>query len=124
METRIKEIENRLNSLTDPKMHEITSFLKETYGIEHEDAVIPVTHVSNSVLDLENQTSFSLILSHAGSMKLHIIKTVKEITGLGLKEAKNLVESTPSVIRQGLSKTDAEALQLRLNEFGATVEII
>lgn len=122
MTTKLKEIEDRLNGLTEEKVKELTTYLKDTYGIEHEDATIPAGSVY--VMDLDTKTSFSLKLTDAGSMKLHIVKTVKEITGLGLKEAKDMVESLPRVIKQGLSNEEAELLKSRLVEFGATVEIV
>ena len=105
----LKAFAEQLVNLTVKEVNELATILKEEYGIEPAAA--------------EEKTSFDVILKSAGSAKLGVVKLVKELTSLGLKEAKELVDAAPKAIKEGVSKDEANALKAQLEEAGAEVEI-
>ena len=109
----LKAFAEQLVNLTVKEVSELATILKEEYGIEPAAAAVAA----------EEKTSFDVVLKAAGANKLAIVKLVKELTGLGLKEAKDMVDSAPSAIKEGIAKADAEALKKQLEEAGAEVEL-
>jgi len=121
----IKAIAEELVNLTVKEVNELATVLKDEYGIEPAAAAVavaagPSTAAAEAV---EEKTAFDVVLKSPGANKLAIVKLVKELTGLGLKDAKDLVDAAPSVIKEGISKDEAEALKNQLVEGGAEVEI-
>ena len=123
----IKTIAEELVSLSVKEINELTAFLKNEYGIEHAVAaatvVAPAISADEGVVKEEEKTSFDVVLKSPGGAKLNVVKLVKEITGLGLKESKELVDAAPKAIKSGVSKEEAESFKSRLEEAGAEVEI-
>ena len=121
----LKEFAEQLVNLTVKEVNELAQILKDEYGIEPAAAAVAVAAVGggDSGSAAAEQTEFDVILKNAGSAKLGVVKLVKEITGLGLKEAKDLVDGAPSTVKEGLAKADAEALKAQLEEAGAEVEL-
>ena len=121
----LKKLAEELVNLTVKDVKELADILKEEYGIEPAAAAVAVAApaAGGEGAAAAEQTEFDVILAGAGDKKLNVIKVVREITGLGLKEAKDLVESAPKAIKEGASKEDAEAIKAKLVEAGAEVEI-
>ena len=122
----IKELGDALVNLTVKEVNELAGYLKEEYGIEPAAAAVAVAGPAaggGEGAAAEEQTEFDVILKAAGASKLGVVKLVKEMTGLGLKEAKEKVDSAPSAIKEGVSKDEAEALKKQLEEAGAEVEL-
>ena len=120
----LKAFAEQLVNLTVKEVTELTQILKDEYGIEPAAAAVAVAGPAAGVEDqVEEQTSFDVILTAAGQKKLAVVKMVKELTSLGLKEAKELVDSAPKAIKEGIAKDEAEALKTQLEEAGAEVEI-
>ncbi len=121
----INELGDALVNLTVKEVNELANYLKETYGIEPAAAAVAVAAgpVDGGGEAAVEQTEFDVILKSAGASKLAVVKLVKEMTGLGLKEAKEKVDSTPGAIKEGVSKDEAEALKKQLEEAGAEVEL-
>lgn len=121
----LKKIAEELVNLTVKDVNELAKILKDVYGIEPAAAAVAVAAPAAGAAApaAEEKTSFDVALKAAGANKLAIVKLVKELTGLGLKEAKDLVDAAPSVIKEGLSKDDAENLKKQLTEAGAEVEL-
>jgi len=121
----LKKIAEELVNLTVKDVNELAKILKDEYGIEPAAAAIAVAAPAAGAAApaAEEKTSFDVALKAAGANKLAIVKLVKELTGLGLKEAKDLVDAAPSVIKEGLSKDDAENMKKQLTEAGAEVEL-
>lgn len=122
----IKELGDQLVNLTVKEVTELAEYLKDEHGIE--PAVAPVAVAGGAAAGggeeaAEEQTEFDVILSNAGSSKLKVVKLVKELAGLGLKEAKELVDSAPKPVKEGVAKDEAEALKSQLEEVGAEVEV-
>lgn len=114
----------QLVNLTVKEVNELAQILKETYGIEPAAAAVAVAAGPAAAgAAAEEKTSFDVVLKAAGNEKLKVVKLVKELTGLGLKEAKELVDGAPNTIKEGLAKADAEALKAQLEEVGAEVEL-
>ena len=114
----------QLVNLTVKEVNELAQILKETYGIEPAAAAVAVAAGPAAGAPAEEEkTSFDVVLKSAGASKLAVVKLVKELTGLGLKEAKELVDGAPGVVKEGLAKADAEALKAQLEEVGAEVEL-
>ena len=115
----------QLVNLTVKEVSELATILKEEYGIEPAAAAVAVAGpaVGGAAAAAEEKTSFDVVLKSAGAAKLQVVKAVKEHCGLGLKEAKDLVDGAPSTLKEGLSKDDAEALKKALEEAGAEVEL-
>ena len=120
----LKEFAEQLVNLTVKEVNELAEILKEEHGIEPAAAAVAVAGPAASGGDaVEEKTEFDVILKAAGGKKLQVVKAVKELTGLGLKEAKEIVDSAPKEIKQGVAKDEAEALKKQLEEAGAEVEI-
>jgi len=115
-----------LVNLTVKEVNELANYLKEEYGIEPAAAAVAVAAgpaAGGGDAAAEEKTSFDVILKSAGASKLAVVKVVKELTGLGLKEAKDAVDAAPAPIKEGVSKDEAEALKKQLEEAGAEVEL-
>jgi large subunit ribosomal protein L7/L12 len=121
----IKEFAEQLVNLTVKEVNELATILKEEYGIEPAAAAVAVAGpvAAGDEGAAEEKTSFDVILKAAGASKLPVVKLVKELTSLGLKEAKGLVDSAPAPIKEGVTKDEAEALKNALEEAGAEVEV-
>ena len=120
----LKEFAEQLVNLTVKEVNELAEILKEEYGIEPAAAAVAVAAGGGAAEGgAEEKTEFDVILKAAGSSKLAVVKLVKELTGLGLKEAKGIVDATPAPIKEGISKDEAEALKASLEEAGAEVEL-
>ena len=122
----LKQLAEELVNLTVKEVNELAGILKDEYGIEPAAAAVavagPAAGASEEAVVAE-QTEFDVILTAAGQSKLAVVKLVKELTGLGLKEAKEVVDSAPKAIKEKVSKDEAEALKNQLVEAGAEVEI-
>jgi large subunit ribosomal protein L7/L12 len=120
----LKDFAEQLVNLTVKEVNELATILKDEYGIEPAAAAVAMAGPAAGGGDAaEEQTEFDVILKAAGGSKLAVVKLVKELTGLGLKEAKGLVDEAPSAIKEGVSKDEAEALKASLEEAGAEVEL-
>ncbi|HYE03012.1 MAG TPA: 50S ribosomal protein L7/L12 [Phycisphaerales bacterium] len=121
----ITELGDALASLTLKDAVELGKYLKDTYGIEAAagGGMMMAAPAAAGAAAVEEKTSFDVILKAAGEKKINVIKVVREATGLGLKEAKDLVDGAPKPIKQGVSKEDADKLKKSLEEQGATVEL-
>ncbi len=122
----IKALGDQLVELSVKDVQELADYLKETHGIEPAAAAAPVMVASSGEgggEGAEEQTSFDVILKAPGGSKLAVVKLVKQLTGLGLKEAKELVDSAPKEVKEGVAKDEAEALKKQLEEAGAEVEL-
>ena len=118
----LKQFAEQLVNLTVKEVNELATILKDEYGIEPAAAAVMVSGGGDAAVE-EVQTEFTVILKEAGSSKLAVVKLVKELTGLGLKEAKDVVDSAPSAVKEGVSKEEAEGLKKSLEEAGAEVEL-
>lgn len=120
----LKAFAEQLVNLSVKEVNELAQILKEEYGIEPAAAAVAVAAgpAAGGAAE-EEKSSFDVVLKSAGASKLGVVKLVKELTGLGLKEAKELVDNAPSVVKEGLAKADAEALKKQLEEGGAEVEL-
>jgi len=120
----IKALAEQLVNLTVKEVNELAEVLKSEYGIEPAAAAVAVAApAAGGVAVAEEKSTFDVILKNAGAAKLNVVKLVKELTGLGLKEAKDLVDAAPKAIKEGVSKEDAESLKAKLVEAGAEVEL-
>lgn len=120
----LKALAETLVNLTVKEVNELATILKEEYGIEPAAAAVAVAAGPAAAgAAAEEKTSFDVVLKAAGANKLQVVKAVKELTGLGLKEAKEMVDGAPSVVKEGLAKADAEGLKKQLEEVGAEVEL-
>jgi large subunit ribosomal protein L7/L12 len=122
----LKSFAEQLVNLTVKEVNELAQILKDEYGIEPAAAAVAVAGPSaggDAPAAAVEQTSFDVILKEAGGAKLGVVKLVKDLTGLGLKEAKDLVDSAPKEVKTGVDKAEAESLKKALEEAGATVEI-
>ena len=121
----IKAIAEELVNLTVKEVNELATILKDEYGIEPAAAAVAVAAgpAAGGAAAAEEKTSFDVVLKSAGSSKLQVVKAVKEHCGLGLKEAKDLVDGAPSKIKEGVAKEEAESLKKALEEAGAEVEL-
>ena len=119
----IKAIAAELVALTVQEVIDLKNELKETYGIEPAAAAVVVAAGGESGAAAEEKTDFDVVLKSAGAAKLQVVKAVKEACGLGLKEAKDLVDGAPATIKEGLSKDEAENLKKAIEEAGAVVEL-
>ena len=122
----LKEFAEQLVNLTVKEVSELADILKDEYGIEPAAAAVAVAGpaAGGAAGDAEEEKSeFDVVLTAAGGSKLAVVKLVKELTGLGLKEAKDLVDNAPSPIKEGIAKDEAEALKKSLEEAGAEVEL-
>ncbi|MFT6844693.1 MAG: large subunit ribosomal protein L7/L12 [Flavobacteriales bacterium] len=119
----LKALAENLVNLTVKEVNELATILKDEYGIEPAAAAVAVAGPAAGGDAAEEQTEFDVILKAAGGSKLAVVKLVKELTGLGLKEAKGVVDSAPGPIKEGVSKDEAESLKSALEEAGAEVEL-
>ena len=120
----LKAFAEQLVNLTVKEVNELAQILKDEYGIEPAAAAVAVAApAAGGGAVAEEQTSFDVILKAGGANKLAVVKLVKDLTGLGLKEAKDLVDGAPKPIKEGVSKEDAEQLKAQLTEAGAEVEV-
>ncbi|MDR1557170.1 MAG: 50S ribosomal protein L7/L12 [Tannerellaceae bacterium] len=120
----LKAFAEQLVNLTVKEVSELATILKEEYGIEPAAAAVAVAAPAAAAAEVvEEKTSFDVVLKAPGANKLAIVKLVKELTGLGLKEAKDLVDGAPNAIKEGIAKADAEGLKKTLEEAGAEVEL-
>ncbi len=119
----VKAIAESLVNLTVKEVQELSKILKDEYGIEPAAAAVVVAGGTGAGDAAAAKTTFDVILTDAGAQKLGVVKVVKELTGLGLKEAKDLVDQAPKPVKQGISKEEAESIKKALEEAGAKVEV-
>ena len=119
----LKAFAEQLVNLTVKEVNELAQILKEEYGIEPAAAAVAVAAGPAAGPAADEKSAFDVVLKNAGGEKLKVVKLVKELTGLGLKEAKELVDGAPSTVKEGLAKAEAEALKAQLEEVGAEVEL-
>jgi large subunit ribosomal protein L7/L12 len=121
----LKAFAEQLVNLTVKEVNELAKILKDEYGIEPAAAAVAVAAgpAATAAPEAEEKSTFDVILKSAGQAKLAVVKLVKELTSLGLKEAKELVDAAPKAIKEGVSKDEANALMIQLKEAGAEVEI-
>jgi len=120
----IKSLAEQLVNLTVKEVNELAQILKDEYGIEPAAAAVAVAAAPGAAAaEVEEKTSFDVVLKSAGANKLAVVKLVKELTSLGLKESKELVDAAPKPLKEGVDKNEAEALKKQLEEAGAEVEI-
>ena len=122
----LKDFAEQLVNLTVKEVNELATILKDEYGIEPAAAAVAVAGPAAGGADGDGgneQTEFDVILKAAGASKLAVVKLVKELTGLGLKDAKGIVDSAPAAVKEGVSKDEAEGLKKSLEEAGAEVEL-
>jgi len=122
----LKDFADKLVGLTVKEVNELANILKEEHGIEPAAAAavaVPAAGSSEDGSSADEKTEFNVVLKAAGGSKLAVVKLVKELTGLGLKEAKDLVDNAPSPIKEGVSKDEAEGIKKSLEESGAEVEL-
>lgn len=120
----VKAIADQLVELTVKEVNELLDILKEEHGIEPAAAAVAVAGpVAGGEAAAEEKTEFDVVLKSAGGAKLQIVKLVKDLTGLGLKEAKAVVDSAPAPVKEGVSKDEAESIKTQLEEAGAEVEL-
>ena len=119
----VKTLAEQLVGLTVKEVQELADFLKSEYGIEPAAATVVAGPAAGPAAVAEEKTTFNVILKAAGASKLNVVKIVKDLTGLGLKEAKDLVDGAPKPIKEGVDKATADELAAKLKEAGADVEI-
>lgn len=121
----LKAFAEQLVNLTVKEVNELAQILKDEYGIEPAAAAVAIAApaAGGAAAEAEEKTEFDVILKSAGANKLAVVKLVKELTSLGLKEAKELVDSAPKALKEGISKDEAEGLRKSLEEAGAEVEV-
>ena len=119
----LKAFAEQLVNLTVKEVNELAQILKDEYGIEPAAAAVVAAPAGGDAPAAAEKTSFDVILKEAGGQKLAVVKLVKDLTGLGLKEAKDLVDGAPKELKAGVAKDEAEALKKQLEEAGAVVEI-
>lgn len=127
-EAKISQLGDSIAGLTLKEAVDLADYMKQTYGIEPAagGAVVmagPAGAAGGAAAEVEEQTEFDVVLKGAGDKKIQVIKVVREATGLGLKEAKDLVDAAPKAVKEKVSKADADALKAKLEEAGAAVEI-
>ena len=120
----VKALAENLVGLTVKEVQELAEFLKSEYGIEPAAATVVASADGGGAAAVEEKTSFDVILKAPGANKLGIVKIVKELTGLGLKEAKDLVDGAPKAIKEGVDKGTAEEIKTKLTTAGADVEVV
>jgi large subunit ribosomal protein L7/L12 len=119
----LKQFAEQLVNLTVKEVNELATILKDEYGIEPSAAAVVVAAGGGDAGGAAEQSEFTVVLKEAGASKLGVVKAVKELTGLGLKEAKDLVDAAPANVKEGVSKDEAEGLKKALEEAGAVVEL-
>lgn len=119
----LKSFAEQLVNLTVKEVNELAQILKEQYGIEPAAAAVAVAGPAAAAAAPAEKTSFNVILKASGANKLNVVKIVKDLTGLGLKEAKDLVDGAPKPVKEGVAKAEADDIAAKLKEAGADVEI-
>ena len=119
----VKALAEGLVALTVKEVQELADFLKSEYGIEPAAAAVVMSGGDGPAAKAEEKTAFDVVLKAAGASKLNVVKIVKDLTGLGLKEAKDLVDGAPKTIKEGIPKAEADEIVAKLKEAGADVEI-
>jgi ribosomal protein L7/L12 len=119
----LKKLAETLVNLTVKDVNELAAILKEEYGIEPAAAAVVVSGAAGGGAAAEEKSEFDVILKNAGASKLAVVKLVKDLTGAGLKEAKDIVDGAPAPVKTGVPKDEAEALKKQLEEAGAEVEL-
>ena len=119
----VKSLAEQLVNLTVKEVNELAQILKDEQGIEPAAAAVAVAAGGGGAAAAEEKTAFDVILKDGGANKLAVVKMVKDLTGLGLKEAKDLVDGAPKPLKEGVTKAEAEELKTKLSEAGATVEV-
>ncbi len=119
----LKQFAEQLVNLTVKEVNDLATILKDEYGIEPAAAAVVMSSGGGDAAVAEEQTEFTVVLKEAGASKLAVVKAVKELTGLGLKEAKDMVDGAPANIKEGVTKAEAEGLKKSLEEAGAVVEL-
>lgn len=119
----LKAFAEELVNLSVKEVNELAQILKEEYGIEPAAAAVAVAAGPAAAAAVEEKTAFDVVLKNGGANKLQVVKKVKDLAGLGLKEAKEMVDNAPSVVKEGVTKDEAEALKKELEEAGAEVEL-
>ena len=119
----IKALAEELVNLTVKEVNELATVLKDEYGIEPAAAAVAAGPAAGGAAAAEEKSTFDVVLAEVGGAKLQVVKAVKEACGLGLKEAKDLVDGAPSTIKEGVSKDEAENLKKAIEEAGAKVEL-
>ncbi len=119
----LKQFAEQLVNLTVKEVNDLATILKDEYGIEPAAAAVVMSTGGGDTAAAEEQTEFTVVLKEAGASKLAVVKAVKELTGLGLKEAKDMVDGAPANIKEGVTKAEAEGLKKSLEEAGAVVEL-
>ena len=121
------EILDKISSMTVLELNSLVKALEEHYGVSAAAAAMPMAGAAAAgaapAAEVEEQTEFSVILTAVGEKKINVIKAVREVTSLGLKEAKDLVESAPATVKEAVSKEEAETIKKKFEEAGATIEI-
>ena len=116
----IEELLEKIDALTVAELAELVKAIEEKYGVS---AVAAAAPAAGAAAAAEEKTSFNVVLKEAGANKIQVIKVVRDATGLGLKEAKDLVDGAPKTVKEGASKEEAEALKAKFEEAGATIEL-
>ena len=120
---KIEELLETIDSLTVVELSELVKGIEEKYGVSAVAAAAPAAGGAAGAAGAEEKSSFNVVLSDAGSNKIQVIKVVRDATGLGLKEAKELVDGAPKTVKEGVSKEEAEDLKAKFAEVGAVVEL-
>ncbi len=123
MSEKITNIIEEVKAMTVLELSELVKAIEEEFGVSAAAAVAVAAPTAGGAAAAEEKTEFDVILKDAGAEKIKVIKVVREITGLGLKEAKALVDGAPAPVKEAVSKDDAEAIEAKLKEVGATVEV-
>jgi large subunit ribosomal protein L7/L12 len=123
MSEKITNIIEEVKAMTVLELSELVKAIEEEFGVSAAAAVAVAAPTAGGAAAAEEKTEFDVILKDAGAEKIKVIKVVREITGLGLKEAKALVDGAPAPLKEAISKDDAEAIEAKLKEVGATVEV-
>ena len=118
-----EQIMEAIESMTVLELSELVKALEEKFGVSAAATVAVAASAPAAAAAAEEKTEFDVILASAGASKINVIKVVREVTGLGLKEAKELVDGAPKAVKEKISKADADALKAKLEEAGATVEV-
>lgn len=123
MSEKIANIIEEVKALTVLELSELVKAIEEEFGVSAAAAVAVAAPVAGGAAAAEEKTEFDVVLKDAGASKINVIKVVREITGLGLKEAKALVDGAPNTLKEGVSKEEAESIETKLKDAGATVEL-
>ena len=121
--SKVEELLEAIGSLTVLEAAELKTMMEETFGVSAAAPVAVAVAAPGGDAGAEEQTEFDVVLAAVGDKKIQVIKVVREVTSLGLKEAKDLVDSAPKAVREGVEKEEAEAIKAKLEEQGATVEL-